>query len=123
MRYLGIDFGTKRIGLAVGDDEMKIASPLCTVADIKSVLEIIKTEEVEKIIIGNPVTMRSEDGGMVDQVSLFVDELKQSTGLEIILADERLSSKSADVLLGKRDKGNRDAVAAMVILQTYLDQL
>ncbi len=123
MRYLGIDFGTKRIGLAVGDDELKIVSPLCVVADLAKVIDIIKTEDIEKIVIGNPVTMRSEDGEMVGQVAVFVKSIQDLTDLEVVLVDERLSSKSADVLLGKRDKANRDAVAAMVILQTYLDNL
>jgi putative Holliday junction resolvase len=120
-RYLGIDYGEKRIGLAMGDSESKIAIPFTVVANLAEVVKVIKEEEIDEIVIGLPLTMRSEAGLMKDEVDRFVGRLKAEVNLPIVEIDERLSSKSADKLLGGRDKSRRDAVAAMVILQTYLD--
>lgn len=122
-RYLGIDYGTQRIGLALGDSESKIAIPFKTVADLNEVAAIIKDEEVDEIVVGLPLTMNSEAGHMKEAVDKFIAELIALVGLPVKEIDERLTSKAADALLGKRDKANRDAVAAMVILQTYLDKL
>lgn len=123
MKILGIDYGTKRIGLALGETEVKIASPFGVVSAITDVVEVVKKEEIDLIVLGHPVTMKSESGTMSKEVLLFKTELNRLTRIEIVLIDERLSSKSADSLLGKRDNVNRDAVAAMVILQTYFDNL
>lgn len=122
-RYLGIDYGEKRIGLALGDSESRIAIPFEVVANLDEVIKIIKQEEIDEIVIGLPLTMKSEAGIMSGVVDKFIAELITKTKLPIIEMDERLSSISADKLLGSKDKSRRDAVAAMVILQTYLDKL
>ncbi|MEI8360902.1 MAG: Holliday junction resolvase RuvX [bacterium] len=123
MNYLGIDFGTVRIGLAIGNDVIKIAMPFSVVENLEKVLEVIKTEGIDKLIIGVPFTMQSESGKMQKQVADFIRELKEVTDLPIIEIDERLSSKAADALVGdKKTKAGRDALAAMLILQNYLDR-
>jgi putative holliday junction resolvase len=122
-RFLGIDYGTKRIGLALGDSHMKIAIPFTTVSSIEEVCITAINEGVDKLVIGVPLSMSRVDGGMKEQVELFAKDLAKRSRLPVIEIDERLSSKAADALSGKRDKSSRDAVAAMVILQTYLDKM
>jgi putative Holliday junction resolvase len=122
-RYIGLDYGEKRIGVALGDSESKIAIPFEVAANADEVVKIIKEEEIDEIVVGLPLTMKSESGTMVQAVSGFVKELIDRTSLPVIEIDERLSSQAADKLLGAKDKSRRDAVAAMVILQTYLDKL
>jgi putative Holliday junction resolvase len=122
-RYIGLDYGEKRIGVALGDSESKIAIPFEVAANADEVIKIIKDEEIDEIVVGLPLTMKSESGTMVQAVSGFVKELIVRTNLPVIEIDERLSSQAADKLLGAKDKSRRDAVAAMVILQTYLDKI
>lgn len=121
-KYLAIDWGTKRIGLATGDSETKIALPFKVVADIREVLKAIKDEEIDEIIVGLPVKLSGAKDNLTAGFDVFVNALKSKAGLPLILADERLSSKAADALAGtKKTKAARDALAAMLILQGYFD--
>lgn len=122
MRILGVDYGTKRIGLALGDDETNIASPLTIVPTFGDVLRVIKEEDVEKIVLGRPMSIVHHEHPVSAGYDAFFQRLKLETGLEVIEIDERHSSKAADALSGGRDKQSRDAVAAMIILQAYLDK-
>ncbi|MFA6393643.1 MAG: Holliday junction resolvase RuvX [Patescibacteria group bacterium] len=122
IKYLGVDWGTDRIGLAMADSETNLAIPYKTVKNIKEVVEVIKEEEVEKIIIGSPLTLRNEEGKNRKRVDEFISELKKKTGLPIETVDERLTTRLAKSLSGDRKvKAEKDAVSAMLILQTYLD--
>jgi len=123
MRYLGIDWGKARIGLAMADSETRLATPFRVVKNAEEVARTIKEEEVEKIIVGKPLTMAGEEGGMIKKVEKFILELKKVTDKPIEIIDERLSSRAADDLMRERSSGQeRDAIAAMLILQSYLDQ-
>ena len=122
MRYLGVDWGEKRIGLALGDSELKLATPFLVASSIDEVIKIIKEEGIDALVIGNPKEMDGGESRLQKEFEDFLNNLK-ATGLETILIDERLSSKQADSLLGgKKDKAPRDAVAAMLILQSYFDK-
>ena len=122
-RYLGIDYGTVRIGLAIGDSETKLAMPFNVVKNIDEVVTIINDEEIEEIVIGAPLTMNNELGHMKTEVDQFIKLLESKINLPIIIIDERLSSKGADALVGnKKTKADRDAIAAMIILQTFFDR-
>ncbi|HAM88132.1 MAG: hypothetical protein US83_C0008G0060 [Candidatus Falkowbacteria bacterium GW2011_GWC2_38_22] len=124
IKYLSIDWGASRIGLATGDSENKIAIPFKVARDIKEVLAVIKEEEIDEIIIGQPIKMSGEKNNLTAGFNLFLESLKKKTALPIILVDERLSSKGADALFGtKKTKAKQDAVAAMIILQSYFDNL
>src|SRR3989339_428521 len=122
-RYLGIDWGEKRIGLALGDDETGIATP-CGVADSAAgVLDLTKKEEIDKIIIGLPVKMSGEKNETPPAFDKFVKYLRANSGVPVEFMDERLTSKAADALPGtKKTKAARDSIAAMLILQAYLDK-
>ena len=122
-KYLGIDWGEKRIGLSLGNASTKMATPYGVVNSRKELLEIIKTEEIDEIVLGVPISL-SGNKYLGEEFEKFHIFLKEKTGLKIQTVDERLSSKAADSLPGtKKTKASRDAIAAMLILQTYLDRL
>ncbi len=120
-KYLGIDWGEKRIGLAAADAETSIALPLKTVASLAEVLAVIAEEGMDVVVIGRP---RKMSGAEADNPlwQNFVDRLKIESGKPVELLDERLSSLAADALSGDaKTKAERDEVAATIILQDYLD--
>ena len=122
MKYLGIDWGEKRIGLAMGDSELKLATPYKVVADINEIKEVVKREKIVKIILGKPVKMAGYIEELAPAFLEFTKSLKAAVVAPVELVDERLSSKAADALPGdKKNKSSRDAVAAMIILQSYFD--
>lgn len=120
-KYLGIDWGEKRIGLATADEETCIALPFKTVETLNELLAVIKEEEIDEIIIGSPKKMSGEAANNPLWLN-FVEQLKERSGKTINFLDERLSSLAADALSGeKKDKAERDEIAATIILQDYLD--
>lgn len=130
MNYLGIDWGKAKIGIALGNDEMKIASPILIFSyhDIQEVLkklrELIGEENVEKIVVGIPISL---SGGLnvSKKINSFIAKLNQ-LGPEIILEDERLSTKLAQSLKKQFQCGHKvgdDDIAAAAILQNYFDKL
>lgn len=119
---LGIDWGEARIGLAIGNAAARLASPLKTVQTIDDIKKVIADEGVEKLVIGEPVN--SQAGGLDPNFSEFLRRIAEETKLPVSLVDERFSSQAADSLdPNARKEGNRDAIAAMVILQSYFDQI
>jgi putative Holliday junction resolvase len=132
-RVLGIDYGEKRIGLAIGDTSIGIAHPHSVIESdenaIMEIAEFIKVEGIELIIVGLPRSLSGEEGIQAEAVRRFANSLHKITGIEIAFWDERLSSKEAEEILIKMDKSRRerkelaDAHQAAVILQTYLDSM
>lgn len=125
---LGVDFGTKRIGLAIGSEEQKIALPydVLILSDrlIGELRRIIDTEQVYRIIVGLPIGLNGQMTDKTHEAEKFIDLLKQNFNLPILTEDERLTSKEADQLFKTyQKKYPRDAIAAMLILQGYLDKL
>ncbi len=131
---LGIDYGLKRIGLAIADPGVGVALPLATIAgrgevtrDARNVADVAAEQGASVLVVGLPLNM---DGGESDQTEVtrrFAAELERLSGLEVHLQDERLSSHAASEALdvagvrsGKR-KGLVDRIAAQKILQAYLD--
>jgi putative holliday junction resolvase len=123
-RYLGIDWGERRIGLALADGENMISTPFKTVNDIKSLILVIKEENINTLIIGQPKSMK--DSKIVNPKYLkFLEVLKnriEGLNLDIFFIDERLTSLEADSIMNKKMNNNRDSLAAMIILQSYLDK-
>jgi putative Holliday junction resolvase len=134
IRLLGIDYGTKRIGLAIGDTETGIASPLrtveaagTTVDHVRAVLTAASDYEVDAFVVGLPLNMDGTEGTQAKITRVFGDALAQTTSRPVYYCDERLSSFTARELLEpaelsrKRVKRAENAVAAQVMLQDYLD--
>ena len=119
-RYLGIDWGEKRIGLALGDSENKLATPFKVAENISDLVKIIKEEKVDALVIGLPKKM-SGDKTINPKFTNFLKILKEKIEIEIFLIDERLSSVQADTLKNKKIGQQRDSVSAMIILQNYFD--
>lgn len=120
INYLGVDWGEKRIGLATADSDVKLALPFKTVASLAELLVVLKEEDINTIIIGEPIKMRGEAAN--SELFLdFLNKLKAKSSLEVILVDERLSSLAADAFGDSKQKAARDEIAAAIILQNYLD--
>ena len=134
-RILAIDHGTVRIGLAISDETEIVASPLKTIdanhEPERTIARIVKDKHIGKIVIGMPFRMSGEKGSAAERVEKFATslgrELRHSTPIEFV--DERLSSVEAEASLsragitGKRERNEIvDQLAAVVILQEYLNQ-
>lgn len=131
-RVAAIDFGTKRIGLAVSDHNRKIALPVSVVEGGKKALQNIRAalplKEVDLILIGLPIEMNGNKGPMAQMVEQFAKMVEEGLGIPVLLVDERLSSKGAEVhmkeiSLNRKSRSEKiDMVAATLLLQTYLDK-
>ncbi len=132
MKLLGIDYGKKRLGLAICGP-MKIANPLellvrqDTERDLKALKAIIEEHEIIKIVIGLPKNMNNTLGEMAQEATQFAEFLEKETQLPIVLWDERLTTVQAERSLiqagltrQKRQK-SRDSIAAVFMLQSYVD--
>lgn len=118
---LGIDWGSKRIGLALGNSATKLASPLGVVASVEELEKVVQKEEIKRLVVGIP---HNDQGPLQSQFKAFFEVLESRFSLPITQIDERFSSQLADRLgAGDTRDGERDAIAAMVILQTYFDSL
>jgi len=123
MMYLGIDWGEKRIGLALGDDEIRVATPFKVVGSFDDVYRVVKEEKIDEIVIGEPIKMSGSNKNFLSDYENFVKELKEKLEIKLNFVDERLTSKAADALVGdKKTKASRDSIAAMLILQSFLDR-
>ena len=131
MRYLGIDYGERRMGLALCDPGETLVSPLCVVEGrerfIRAVTDLIRTDRIEALVIGLPINMDGSRGFQAQRVQAFADQLAREVAIPILFQDERLSSYAARERLGgldlSRDKKRRllDAVAAAQILEAFLE--
>lgn len=128
MNLLGIDYGEKRIGLAVADKKAKIAMPYKVLENkgldfvVNEIKKICEAEKVDEIIVGLPISLAGKIGPKAKEVIKFVEFLKKKLWPSIRTEDERLTSAMVDKL-AEEQKLERDAVAAMLILQSYLDKL
>lgn len=123
-KYLGIDYGARRIGLAVGNDEAKIAQPLKTLVTDKGywddLVAVIGEQEISELVVGLPRNLNGDDTAQTREVRFFAAELA-SLKLPIHLQDEAGTTDAAKQLDGA--KTDLDALAAMIILQDYLESL
>jgi putative Holliday junction resolvase len=133
MRALGIDFGEKRIGLAISDPEGRIAVPLTTLereddrSAARRIAEIARREQVGALVLGEPVGLDGERGGAAERVRRFGERLARTTGLPLRYVGEALTSVEAAGRLrearidARPESGRLDAVAAQILLQEALD--
>ena len=136
MRYLGIDLGSKTVGLAMSDTTLTIASTYKTIffkdedyrSTINEIKDIIKEYNITKIILGLPKNMNNTIGERAEITLKYKELLEQSTGLPIIMFDERLTSVISNSILIEADMSRKkrkkkvDSIAAQIILQDYLNK-
>jgi len=135
MKAMGIDFGEARIGVALSDLLKMLASPYTTYhtkhtdEDIQYFIDLINREKVDTLVVGLPYNMQGEEQEIAHKARDFANELSSRSGCKLVLVDERMTSVIAEDILKQkyRDwrerKQHLDEVAAMVILQDYLDTL
>ena len=132
MRILGLDVGERRIGVAISDPDQRLAVPLRVIDrkgedGLAAIADLARREEVGTVVVGLPVTMEGAVGAQAESVEHYAAALRAHTNAEVVLYDERLSSVEADRQLraaglnSRAAKERRDAVAASIVLQAYLD--
>lgn len=131
MKLLGIDYGRKKIGLALGDENLKLAIPFRSIPNNASVYEnilsLIREYKITKVVIGLPLTLRGNEGQRAKEVREFADKLRSliPQNVEIILWDERFTTQEAYRYLEgyniRKKKEYKDSIAAFIILSEYID--
>lgn len=136
MKYLGLDLGTRSLGVAISDITKTIATTYKTIkfadSDYESALNelstIIESEPIEKIVLGFPKNMNNTIGPRALTTLEFKDLLEKRFDIEVVMQDERLSTKEASSYMIEADMSRKkrkkkiDSLAANIILQTYLDK-
>ena len=130
MRYLGIDYGNKKVGLAFGDSETGVAVPLEVVQNegpdqlIQFITERLRNEQIDQVVVGVPLPTAEGPGSeKLEKTQQFIEKLQSQVSMPIHEEDERYST--AEALRLQREYGataEDDALAAMLILQAFLDQ-
>jgi putative holliday junction resolvase len=123
MRYLGIDYGGKRVGIAVSDETKTFANPLVVLQNneelISKIKEICTQQEVEFIVVGESKDFDFKDNEIMKEIKPFIESLKLNINVPIEMHPEFLTSKQAEHIQGKNDM--HDASAGALILQSFLD--
>ena len=134
MIIMSVDYGDTRTGVAICDKKEILASPVTVITEkykpnlIKKLLEIIEERKPEMIVVGLPKNMDGTCGERCEKCTALADELREATGIEVNMWDERLTTVSAHRALNEADFHGRktrqviDAVAAVTILQDYLSR-
>lgn len=135
-RILGIDYGERRIGLALSDPLAMIAQPLPTITRRRGkrppyaeIERVVAASDVTELVVGLPLTSEGDESEWTAEVRAFADKLAQRTGLPVHFIDERMTSARAQRTIRasglsrsqRQEKERVDAAAAMLILQAHLD--
>jgi len=133
-RILAIDYGRKRIGLALSDELQLTAQPLLVLKcanrrdDLRRLRDICRKQGVARILVGHPLHMTGEAGEMADEAARFAARLRKELGIEVDLVDERLTSWEAGQMMAEtgsarqRNESSLDDVAAAIFLREYLER-
>ena len=133
MRALALDIGEVRVGVAVSDPDMRVASPVCVLpaqevlAHAATFRRVLEDWEPDVLVCGLPRTMAGEEGPQAERIRLAAEKIARTCGLPLEFADERLSSSEAKRILREQGlseramRGKVDMVAASLFLQSWLD--
>lgn len=135
MRYLGLDLGSRTLGMALSDGSGSIASSYQIIRHneeynrlVDEVAKVVKEKHIEKIVLGFPKNMDNSIGTKGELSLEFKKKLEDRLKIEVVLQDERLTTRQAEALLIANDTSRKkrkkviDALAATIILQSYLDR-
>lgn len=129
-RILGLDYGQKRIGLALSDEVGLTATPLTTITrtnrrdDIRRLRQICQTHKVARIVVGHPLHITGEISAMAQEAEKFAARIRKALGIQVELQDERLTTWEAEEMsksARKRKRAPLDDVAAAILLRDYLE--
>jgi len=131
-KVIGIDFGEARIGIAIGDEELKVAVPLTTIdakkaEPIEALRKIIEEHDVNKAVVGLPLGLSGKEGRLAALARNFARRIREEIGIEVEMVDERFTSVMAERsvrslgMKPSRQKKKVDMIAATLILQSYFD--
>ena len=127
MKIIGLDYGDKRIGVALGDSEHGLATPL-TIIENTSMMEVVKKlqqliieEGCELLVVGWPLAFSGQETEQTRKTKLFLDELTAQLAVPVKTMDERLTTKAAAAMTQLAGREHDDAEAAAAMLQMYLD--
>jgi putative Holliday junction resolvase len=125
LRVLALDHGTVRIGAAICDPTGTLCTPLPVIEppEPRSVVELVREREVERIVVGLPVHLSGEEGSQAALARTFADELSALLDVPVDTYDERLTSRMADATRRAGAKAARDSLAAVHLLEDYLISL
>ncbi len=133
MKYLGLDIGDRRIGVAFGDSDLGIATPVDVITrqswerDAQALANFVREYDAAQLIVGLPRNMNGSQGAQAESVIAYADDIANVLAVPVVLWDERLSTVEATARAhatgarGKKSRRGLDAIAAAVILQDYLD--
>lgn len=136
MRILGLDYGSKTVGVAISDELGITAQPIMTIErksenklrkTLAKIEELIDLYKVSFVVLGYPKNMNNTEGPRAEATKVFQEHIERRTGLQVVLQDERLSTVESERILmdaGVRRENRKayvDKMAAAVILQSYLD--
>ncbi|MFN3689431.1 MAG: Holliday junction resolvase RuvX [Fimbriimonadales bacterium] len=127
MRVAALDYGVKRVGIAIADTEIGIAFPATVLPnDLEQIVRWLQQERIERVVVGAPYLMWGAAGERVQQATAFAEQLRQRLGIPVELLDERLTTLEAERRLRESEPSRSkraqkiDAVAAALLLETYL---
>jgi putative Holliday junction resolvase len=125
VRVLALDHGTVRVGAAICDPTGTLCTPLPVIEppEPRSVVELVREREVERIVVGLPVHLSGEEGSQAALARTFADELSALLDIPVDTYDERLTSRMADASRRAGAKAARDSLAAVHLLEDYLISL
>jgi putative Holliday junction resolvase len=125
MRFMGIDYGTKRVGIALSDESNTFALPKTVIENSKSLLEsidsIARDNNVTHIVLGESKNYKGEDNKIMPKIQELKEKIENNLKLPVVLEPEFMTSHNAERFQGKTEL--LDASAAALILQSYLDRL
>lgn len=126
MRVLAVDYGERRVGLAVGELGSRLVLPRGVLVRkddrtlIKDLVSLVREDGVSKIVVGDPLNMAGKPTKQTNLTRIFAEGLKEAAHVPVELVDERLTSQEADRSMGEATR-SRDEVAAMRLLAAYLE--
>lgn len=124
MKYLGIDYGKKRVGIAISDEQGRFAFPHSVIANnselVQNVEEICRKNSVKEIVVGESKDYTGKDNPVMKDIREFVKNLETESGLAVHLEPEFLTTAEAERIQGRNDM--TDASAAAIILSSYINK-
>ncbi|MFZ5391125.1 MAG: Holliday junction resolvase RuvX [Patescibacteria group bacterium] len=128
MKILAIDYGSKRVGLAIGDTEIGLAFPRGVLKDLSDdeilqvIVGLVKEEGLSRVVVGEPISLSGQVSEQTKDCQRFANLLSGILSVPVSLQDERLTSRQADTAINQGSPKERDELAAVFLLQSWLDK-